>query len=78
MKAIVVSALAGWLLAVPVWAQDSSDDEGFSDALSSLGDNEDATPSFVNGTDVEQDLLEWVYFRDSDTDAPFASFTDFL
>lgn len=78
MKAIVVSALAGWLLAVPVWAQDSSDDEGFSDALASLGDNEDATPSFVNGTDVEKDLLEWVYFRDSDTDAPFASFTDFL
>ena len=78
MKAIVVSALAGWLLAVPTWAQESLDDETFSDALSSLADTEGARPSFVNGTDVEQDLLEWVYLRDSDTDASFASYTDFL
>ena len=78
MKAIVVSALAGWLMVAPAWAQESLDDETFSDALSSLADSEDATPSFVNGTQIEQDLLEWVYFRDSDTDAPFSSFTDFL
>ena len=78
MKAIVVSALAGWLMVAPAWAQESPDDETFSEALSSLTSSEGAVPSFVNGTEIEQDILEWMYFRDSDTDAPFASFTDFL
>lgn len=78
MKTIVISALAGWLLAAPSWAQEAPDEETFPDALSSLDANENTPPSFVNGSVVEQDLLEWVYFRDNDTDAPFASYTDFL
>ena len=78
MKAIFVSALVGWIVTTPVWAQESPDDQTFSDVLLSLSDSEGAPPRFLNGTVIEQDLLEWAYFRDEETDAPFAHYTDFL
>lgn len=80
MRAICAAAI---FLASPVTAQDNTDQNGPSPFIRALalladGDGEGAYQSLVDGPMVEQDLLEWMRFRDTDADATFASYVGFL
>ncbi len=75
--------VAAILLASPATAQNVSNSDAtspFSRALTLLanGDADGAYDSLADRPAVEQDLLEWMQLRDTDTDFTFSSYTAFL
>ncbi len=75
--------VAAILLASPATAQNVSNSDAtspFSRALTLLanGDADGAYDSLADRSAVEQDLLEWLQLRDTDTDFTFSSYTAFL
>ncbi len=80
MKRLTASVLIGWLLAVPLWAQENPADPAFAEAfaLFEQSDAEEAFHRLTDAPEVQQALLEWVYFRDADAGTHFTEFAGFL
>lgn len=80
MKLLIASALAGWLIAPPLFAQGLPVNPAFGDAVAAFrdGDAEGAFSTLPDDDLFLRHLLIWLELRDGDDDIRFGSYASFL
>jgi len=80
MKRLIAPLIAGWLIAVPAWGQETSGVTAFAQAVELLkaGDDEGAYATLPQGNLLLRDLLIWTQLRTTGEEASFGSYQSFL